>query len=311
MHYQSSATLSTLHARAAFLAKIRQFFSERDVIEVDTPLLAKSTALDPHIQSMKLEDQPRFLQTSPEFCMKRLLAQGLGSIYQLGKAFRQGEQGEKHNPEFTMLEWYRPQWELKPFIEELNSLLQYLLDSPPCQYVTYQALFEEFCHINPHAATLERCYEVAKQVDGAPIRDALDKDGWLGFIQSYLIEPHIGQQQPLVVTDFPASQSALAKLIPGEPPVAARFEVFFKGFEIANGYDELNCANEQRERFVRDNELRQAQGLPLMPLDERFLSAVDHLPDCCGVAVGVDRLLMIALGKESISEVLPFAWDNV
>jgi lysyl-tRNA synthetase class 2 len=311
MNWQPSASIENLKIRAEFLQKIRTFFDVRGIYEVDTPVLSKSAALDPYIQSMSVDGLDSYLQTSPEFCMKRLLAAGSGPIYQMGKVFRKGESGKKHNPEFTMLEWYRPRIDLLEFISEVDALFQHLLHCEPFEQVTYQELFEEFCQINPHTATIERCIEVASQIEGAPMAEALDKDGWLGFLQTHLIEPEIAEHKPIVVTEFPASQCALAKIIPGEPEKAARFEVFYKGFELANGYDELIDSKEQRQRFLNDNAKRQELGIEILPIDERFIACLDNMPTACGVAVGVDRLLQVLLNKPDIKDVLPFAWDNV
>lgn len=310
MNWKPQITISHLKARAEFLQKIRTFFDSRGYYEVDTPIISQGVSLDPHISSMQIQGEQRFLQTSPEFAMKRLVAAGSGPIFQMGKVFRQSEQGRKHNPEFTMLEWYRPEVNLAQFMLEVDALLQNLLYTKPSQVITYQTLFEEFCQFNPHTASLSRIIEVAKSRPDAPHTEELDRDDWLGFIQSSLIEPNIAKDAPVFVTEFPLSQCALAKIIPGDPPRSARFEVFYQGFEIANGYDELNNAAEQLQRFLKDNQKRESLGFPTLPIDQRFLNAVDHLPNCCGVAMGVDRLLQILLNQDSIANVIPFAWDQ-
>lgn len=298
-----SASLVTLERRAHALAQVRRFFAARDVFEVDTPLMGETSAFDPYIHSFSFADV--FLQTSPEFFMKRLLAAGSGSIYQLGKVFRRGESGSKHHPEFTMLEWYRPGWSLDELIAEVEALFIELLGCPSFQYVTYGELFREFCRLDPHVATKERCEEVAREAM-SDVPDLHDKDEWLHFLMSHCVEPFLNHGQPLVVTDFPASQAALAKLKLGEPAVAARFEVFYKGFELANGYDELTDPHELRQRFEWDNTKRRQMGLEVMPMDEKLLASTIDMPACSGVAVGFDRLVQIAFKKERISEVLSF-----
>lgn len=308
--WQSSATNTALKQRAQFLREIRSFFEARDVCEVDTPVLMQGVNTDPFINAFNTAD--RYLQTSPEFAMKRLLAQGIGSIYYLGKAFRNEEMGRYHNPEFTMLEWYRPGWDHQALIEEVNALFMQLLDTPKAQIQTYAQLFEGI-GINPHQAEVAALKEAALrlQLSEVPFSE-LDRNGWLDWLFSQAIEPTMDPETLLIVTDFPVHCAQLAKLIPHpiHDKVAARFEVFYKGMELANGYFELTDPNEQRKRFVKDNQKRYAHQLPMMPVDEKLLAALSAgIGDVSGVAVGVDRLFMIKSGATHIKEVLPFYWE--
>lgn len=315
MSWQPSASLEALQARAKFLQSIRQFFDERGVMEVDTPLLSKSVVTAPHLASFKIQD--RFLQTSPEYAMKRLLAAGSGPIYYLGKAFRQEEVGKRHNPEFTMLEWYRLNWTHLALIQEVDALFQTLLNTQPAQVITYAALFEEHFQLQPHLATVDVLQKIALShgwLDKSYLPD-MDKDGWLDLLMSHGIEPHLGQSCPTVVTDFPASQASLAKkrTIAGNVSydVAERFEFYYQGVELANGYHELGCAKELRARFQEDLEKRKALSLCELPIDEHLLAAhASGFPPCAGVALGVDRLLMLKRNEHNIAHVLPFGWEN-
>ncbi|MFI4937690.1 MAG: EF-P lysine aminoacylase EpmA [Candidatus Berkiellales bacterium] len=318
--WQPTATIKVLQKRSDFLRAIRNFFFERGVIEVDTPLLSTGIATDPFLHSFALPDQSgkiRYLQTSPEHAMKRLLAAGSGSIFYLGKAFRQGEMGVRHNPEFTMLEWYRPGWDHWQLAEEVAELFQFLLDCDQPKPTTYHDLFARHFKINPHTATSEELKNIAlskKWIDQNHLLD-LDKDGWLDLLLTHGIEPSLGKDQPTVVFDFPGSQASLAKTrtVEGENPyeVAERFEFYFKGMELANGYHELSDPAEQLKRFENDLAKRKVLNLPSLPIDHALLAALTSgLPPCAGVAVGVDRLLMLKLKANHIKEVLPFAWEQ-
>lgn len=313
--WHPNASLAVLRARAEFLQTIRAFFAQRHVLEVDTPLLSQGVATDPGLEAFEVSthSQKRYLQTSPEFAMKRLLAAGSGPIYYLGKAFRKGECGARHNPEFTLLEWYRLGWDHLKLIEELNELLHWLLETPPLEITTYQALFEQYCHIEPHSASVSQLQQIAQQRGLSQHQLDLDKDGWLDFLLTHEIEPHLGCQVPLIVLDYPASQASLSKIrkITSEIQVAERFELYYQGIELANGYHELACAHEQNLRFKSDLTKRKSQGLAELPLDQNLLAALKAgFPACAGVAVGVDRLLMLKLNQTSIEQVLPFAWER-
>lgn len=319
--WQPSAKLETLRFRAQFLHKIRDFFAKRDVLEVDPPLLSQGVATDPllsafHVQTDPIKHAPYFLQTSPEFAMKRLLAAGIGPIYSLSKAFRYGEVGGRHNPEFTLLEWYRPGWDHFELMKEVNDLFQDLLNTPRVEIVTYQSLFEKYFDLQPHLATENELKKIALEKGWAVKTDDYDKDGWLDLLLSHGIEPYLGEKSPIAIVDYPATQASLAKIrtLTEEGhsfAVADRFEFYYQGKELANGYHELVCADEQRQRFLNDLAQREQKKLTPLPIDERLLAALaEGLPPCAGVAVGIDRLLMIKLQLSELAEVLPFAWQR-
>lgn len=309
MSWQPTATIKHLQQRAQILAAIRQFFAARQVLEVETPLLGDSTATDPFIGSLTTTGSMQFLQTSPEFPMKRLLAAGSGSIYQITKAFRAEEHGRLHHTEFTLLEWYRVGFDHRQLMQETDALLQQVLHTPSAECLTYAQVFQQYLGIDPHLTSVAELENCARQYGLTHIQnpDAQDADFWRHLLMTHAIEPHIGQQRPLFITDYPASQAALARIRLDKPPVAERFEVYFRGIELANGYHELSDAKEQRRRFLADNQRRGALGLPQIPLDERLLAALTHgLPDCAGIALGIDRLVMLAVGANAIEEVISF-----
>lgn len=315
MKWQPSASLEALKERAKFLQRIRHFFDVRDVMEVDTPLLSQSVVTAPHLASFNIND--RYLQTSPEYAMKRLLSAGCKDIYYLGKAFRQEEVGTRHNPEFTMLEWYRCDWTHLALIEEVDALFQTLLGSQPAEIVTYTALYEQYFDIQPHLASVQALQAIAVSREWLSNSHfpEMDKDGWLDLLMTHGIEPELGQSQPTVVIDFPASQASLAKKRTQEGPhpyqVCERFEFYYGGVELANGYHELGCAKELLARFQDDLIKRKALGLCELPIDYALLQAMEAgFPPCAGVAVGVDRLLMLKLKENNIANVLPFGWEN-
>jgi len=317
--WQPTAELETLKARAQFLQAIRDFFHQRNVFEVDTPLLCHGVATDPFLHAFSVHcaqlEHPRYLQTSPEYAMKRLVAAGSGPIYYLGKAFRKGEVGTLHNPEFTMLEWYRPHWDHLQLIKEVETLMQIMIGCPAAEIKTYHDIFAENYGINPHLATIAELQSIAIKeawINSDDFSD-LDRDGWLDLILTHGIEPTLGQNHPTVITDYPASQASLAKVrtINGPQPyqVAERFEFYLNGIELANGYHELACAIEQRQRFEQDLIKRKALGLSDLPIDHYLLSALSAgFPACAGVALGVDRLFMLKRQERNIAKVLPFAW---
>jgi lysyl-tRNA synthetase class 2 len=298
------------------LAELRAFFAERGVLEVDTPLLSAAANPDPAIEPLHLSAHlpgvgPRrlFLQTSPEFAMKRLLAAGSGPIYQVCKVFRAGERGRRHHPEFTMLEWYRPGFSLEELMDEVAGLVRRLLHRPqlPAERMTYRALFQGRLGLDPLRAGADelRSAALALGPSGAETL-ALDRDGWLDLLLTLCLEADLGCGRLCFVHDYPASQAALAR-VAGEPPVARRFELYLEGLELANGFDELGDTGEQRRRFRQDNETRAGRGQPRLPLDEHLLAALDTgLPAASGVALGLDRLQMCALGADHIDAVLAF-----
>jgi len=293
---------------------VRRFFARRGVMEVETPLLSAATVTDPHLASLETRyagpgapDGGRlFLQTSPEFAMKRLLAAGCGPIYQIGKAFRDGEAGGRHNPEFTLLEWYRPGFDHHALMDEVEALLAEVLATAAAERCTYATLFEERLGVDPHAASAEALAAAARSAGLDPAL-GLDREGLLHLLMALALEPSLGRGRPTFVYDFPASQAALARVRPGPPPVAERFEAFVEGVELANGFNELGDPAEQRRRFAADLARRRELGLPEVPIDERLLEALAAgLPSCAGVALGVDRLVMLAAGASRLDEVLAF-----
>lgn len=312
--WKPSTSIETLKARAYLIRQIQRFFDERGFLEVDTPLMCSSTGTDPNIESIsalfnRFGDTsltPYYLQSSPEFAMKRLLAAGSGPIYQICKAFRNGEVGRYHNPEFTMLEWYRPDWDEHTLMEEVADLLKLILNCKQVEKFTYREVFQHFFDLDPFHASIEDLQDLVRQ-NHLEADLSLSHDGWLQLIMSHFIEPQLGQTIPTFIYDFPASQAALARIKPENNLLAARFEVYVKGIELANGFHELLDADEQRARFLQDLETRKMQNQTITPLDELFLAALKTgLPDCSGVALGVDRLIMLALNKPSIDQVISF-----
>jgi elongation factor P--(R)-beta-lysine ligase len=315
--WRPTASLETLKLRAELLRKLRAFFDARDVLEVETPALSHAAATDRHLASFRVKDrdsEPLYLHTSPEFPMKRLLATGSGDIWQLCKVFRAGEAGRFHNPEFTLIEWYRLGFDHHRLMREVAELIAALVPSVTAEpeYLTYRAAFQRYAGINPMQTDAAACREVLRiRGNEVPAAKALDTDGWLDLLAGEVVYPALGHRQATFVYDYPASQAALARIRPDTPPVAERFEVFVNGIELANGFHELADADEQRRRFERDLELRRADKLPAMPMDEYLLQALQQgLPDCAGVALGFDRLLMLAAGASSIEDVIGFPFGR-
>ncbi|MCP4473610.1 MAG: EF-P lysine aminoacylase GenX [Gammaproteobacteria bacterium] len=298
--WQPTASLATLKKRGAILDAIRQFFQQRQVLEVETPLLSATTVTDPHIESIKTDSG--YLQTSPEFAMKRLLAAGSGAIFQISKAFRHEERGNQHQREFTMLEWYRPGLNHHQLMDEIDQLLQQLFAFAPAQRLSYQALFQHHLKINPHQTDSQTLATIAQQhnIDAVNITS---RDDWLNILFTHCIEPTL--QQPTFIYDYPASQSALAKIDNG---VAQRFELYINGIELANGFHELTDAAEQAARFEQDRQQRQIAHQCDIAVDQSLLAALAHgLPDCAGVALGIDRLIMVACHLNDIRQTISFA----
>ena len=316
INWQPSASIENLKTRASLLKTIRDFFYARNVMEVETPSLSQASVTDIHLASFSTQfvgpgfakGLPLYLQTSPEFAMKRLLAAGSGAIFQLAKAFRNEEAGRHHNPEFTMLEWYRPGFNAAQLMDEIDDLMTAVVGSEKAERISYQQAFITHLACDPLTASIEELTQLAKLQGFDHIAEQEnDKDTLLQLLFCMCIEPKIGQQTPCFVYHFPASQAALAKLNKDDNRVAERFELYFKGMELANGFDELTEADEQRQRFIDDNNKRKAQSLAEVTVDERFLAALSHgLPQCSGVALGVDRLLMLALNAKRISDVIAF-----
>lgn len=320
-NWQPTATIENLKLRARIIQKIRNFFAERGVLEVETPALSAAAVTDPHLQSISAtfieggsqHNKTLYLQTSPEFAMKRLLAAGSGPIYQICKSFRNGEIGRLHNPEFSMLEWYRPGFDHYELMAEMDALLQTVLNTSPAEKLSYAEIFARFLPIDPHTAAIVELQTCAQQhgIETSAGLLQADRDTWLQLLMSHIIEPKLGYQQPVFIYDFPASQAALARIRHDKPPVAERFEVYIKGIELANGFHELADAEEQRRRFEADLIQRRELGYPAVPMDNHLLSALAaNFPDCAGVALGVDRLIMLALNVSGIGDVMSFTIHN-
>lgn len=296
----------------------RRFFAERGVLEVDTPLLSRTTVSDPHIESVtvNLSRRPRyFLQTSPEFYMKRLLAAGYPDIYQVCKAFRDGESGRRHSPEFTLVEWYRLGYGLRQIMEETSAFIAALIDprrvTRPPEFIEYHDAFRRYARVDPQRSPVASLAG-AVDADGhlaASLGD--DRDAWLDLLLTQRVIPRFAGGRLTVLYHYPANQAALARLCPGNAAVADRFEVFYADLELANGFVELADANEQAQRFERDRAVRRARGQPARPVDRRLIAALETgLPECAGVAVGFERLLMISEMRDDIREVQAFAFDE-
>ena len=319
--WQPSATFAALRLRARLYLAIRAFFAERDVLEVETPVLSQAGNTDPNIASFALrfsgrtEGAPRtrWLRTSPEYPLKRLLAAGLGDCYELGRVFRDGEAGGRHNPEFTMLEWYRVGWDHDRLIDEVATLVEVALAlvgrGATMQRISFRELYLRRLQVDPFTADDATLRAALGDIDIDP--HGLGRDDWLDLLMTHRLQPAFAPDQLLVVYDYPASQCALARIRADAPPVAERFELFLGPLELANGYHELGDAGEQRARFDRDVGVRLGRHAVAPPLDERLLSALQAgLPDCAGVALGVDRLLMAMMGSDRIADVLAFPFPR-
>lgn len=323
--WRPSASLSTLRARAALLRHLREFFAARDILEVETPVLSQAASTELHLESFATRcrgarhevDNCLYLHTSPEYPMKRLLAAGSGSIFQIAKVFREGESGSRHNPEFTLLEWYRVNFDHRQLMDEVEALMRSVLPDrlvrQPAQRLSYHDAMRRYANIDPHSATLKDLADCAASqgVNASSGSKDFTRDTWLDLLMSHIVEPQLGRDGLIFIYDYPADQASLARVRPGEPALAERFELYIQGVELANGFCELADAVEQRQRFERDNAARRTRGLPIAPLDEYLLAALEHgLPPCAGVALGVDRLLMLITGARSIREVLAFPIDR-
>lgn len=318
--FQPTCDLEALKARAKMYQRIRQFFAERDVMEVETPILSQAGVTDVHLASVPAlrhvqgQQHTHYLQTSPEFPMKRLLASGSGAIFQICKVFRDDEHGRKHNSEFTMLEWYRPTFSLSDLMHETSALLNVCLAERFSELrpmvLSYKHAFQDRLDINPLQATLEQLKETARRV-GLNLDLGDDRLAYIDLLFSHMVEPSLGFDTPVFLTDFPPEMASLAKVKTDEDgeQVAARFEVYIEGLELANAYDELVDADVLRQRFTTDNAERAAQGLTVMPIDEHLLAALPHMPECSGIALGIDRLLMVAQNKLKLEQVITFPAD--
>ncbi|MDP6165050.1 MAG: EF-P lysine aminoacylase EpmA [Gammaproteobacteria bacterium] len=321
--WQPTADHSMLHARAQVLAQVREFFAERGVLEVDTPVLSHFGVSDPHIDSIPAEFTPSgakqgqtmYLMSSPEYAMKRLLAAGSGCIYQIAKAFRNGEAGSRHSPEFTLLEWYRVAYDLPQLMEEVAQLLSLLLaprlPDLQWQFWTYQQAFEEILGVDPMLLSAAQLQSLARQHIDIAMPDDTPRDTWLDLLMSHCLEPAL--PEACFIYNYPASQAALARVKKDSAghAVARRFEVYVQGLELANGYHELTDAQEQAQRFAQDNETRGELDKTPMAVDQRLVHALQEgMPDCAGVAMGLERVLMLANGKKDIAQVLAFDFNR-
>lgn len=315
-----TAHARALRLRADLYALIRRFFAEREVLEVETPMLSMAGNTDPNIESFRLEftgprsagASGRWLRTSPEFPLKRLLAAGVGDCYELGRVFRNGEAGVRHNPEFTMLEWYRVGWDHHRLMDETAELLKAALAlagrRATVRDTSFRQLYLDKFGFDPMTAPEEELRSPLGVYDIDPA--GLTRDDWLDLLMTHLIQPSIPASRVLLVYDYPVSQCALARIRPGTPPVAERFEAYLGPLEMANGYHELTDPDEQRARFELDLARRRARNAAEPAIDERLLAALPKLPGCAGVALGVDRLLMALLGTEKIADVLAFPFER-
>ena len=322
--WQPACNPERLHQRAKLLQAVRHFFWERGVLEVETPLLSHSSGTDPQLDFFTTEfniaprQETLFLQTSPEFAMKRLLAAGSGSIFQICKAFRNGETGRFHNPEFTLLEWYRVGFNLSDLMDEIAELIAFLYrDHPPlntAQRVSYQSIFERYTGLNPLIFDYSSycAYALKHQFPDAISICGHDHALWLDFLFSHSVQPHLGENALCLVYGYPACQSSLARINTDNSSITDRVEIFISGVELGNGYYELTDASEQEKRFDQEMQLRKLRNQPAVVKDKRLIAAMKTgLPDCSGMAIGLDRLLMILSGSSHINEVLSFPVDRV
>ena len=320
VNYQPTCDIKALKARAKMYAQIRQFFAEREVLEVETPILSQAGVTDVHLASVQAQrylggkQYTHYLQTSPEFAMKRLLASGSGSIYQICKVFRDDEHGRKHNSEFTMLEWYRPNLSLKGLMFEVTDLLNVTLAQRFGEVrptiLSYKHAFMDRLDLNPLQASLKQLKDCCNRV-GLNLDLGDDRLGYIDLLFSHMVEPSLGFDTPIFLTDFPAEMASLAKVRIDEDGehVAARFELYIEGLELANAYDELIDAAVLRSRFEADNLEREKLGLHIMPIDEYLLAALPNMTECSGIALGIDRLLMIATQQMKLEKVITFPAD--
>lgn len=319
-NFKPTCDLQALKARAKLYQQIRQFFEQRDVLEVETPILSQAGVTDVHLASIQAQRHlqgkklTHYLQTSPEFAMKRLLASGSGAIYQICKVFRDDEHGRKHNSEFTMLEWYRPHFSLKDLMFEVTDLLNVVLaerfgDVRPT-VLSYKHAFIDRLDLNPLKATFSELKDAAHRV-GINLDLGDDRLAYIDLLFSHMVEPSLGFDTPVFLTDFPPELASLAKTKIDEDGelVAARFELYIEGLELANAYDELIDAAVLRSRFQADNAEREKLGLHVMPIDEYLLTALPNMSECAGIALGIDRLLMVVMNQMKLEKVITFPAD--
>ena len=319
--WRASSSLAALQCRADLYRMIREFFHQRGVLEVETPIISEAGNTDPNIQSFTLQfngnsqagNKQRWLRTSPEFPLKRLLACGIGDCYELGKVFRDGEFGRKHNPEFSMLEWYRVGWTHQQLMAECAEFVMAVFSSRnvslDLKQFSYRQLFLEFASIDPFIAKDQELQTAVSACTEMAI-EGLSRDDLLDVLMTHIIEPKLPANQLSIVFDFPASQCALAKIRFDSTPVAERFELYLGGVELANGYHELIDSIEHKRRFKNDLGIRTERQMPLPAVDQHLLMALPCMPECAGVAMGVDRLLMVLQNFQSISDVIAFDFSR-
>ncbi len=312
----SSSRLAILRDRAHMFAQVRHFFSTKEVLEVDCPILSASASIDAHIDLITAHTQcsptPCYLHSSPEYGMKRLLAEGIGDIYQLSHVFRDGESGKRHNPEFTMIEWYRQSFSYQQMIDETMDLITLFIGKQKRTQLSYRDALKQYANIDYVTMTEQQLLQVIQEnnIPTYPQIEDEGKDALLNVLLGTLVEPHLGSDDSLcALTYYPATQAALAKTEQhNDEKVALRFEIYYQGLELANGYCELTDAAEQRQRFIESNNERVKLGKDAYPIDEHFLAALEKgIPDCSGVAVGFDRLMMLRHGITNIDKVIPFS----
>ncbi|EXI61266.1 lysyl-tRNA synthetase [Mannheimia granulomatis] len=316
--WKPTASISHLIQRAKIMGELRKFFTDRGILEVETPILSEFSVTDIHLSTFNTQFMSPFasnaktlhLMTSPEYHMKRLLAAGSGPIFQICKVFRNEEAGKKHNPEFTMLEWYRPHFDMYRLINEVDDLLQQILDCEPAESFSYQFVFQTYVGLDPLSASKAQLVEKARK-HGLQCEDDENRDTLLQFLFSEVVEANIGKERPTAIYHFPSNQAALAQISSEDHRVAERFEFYYQGLELCNGFHELDDADEQIRRFEQDNIQREKIGLEPQQLDTRFLAALKAgIPNCSGVALGIDRLMMIAMGVNKIEDVMAFGIEN-
>ena len=316
--HRPTASLAMLKQRSDLLRRLREFFWKRDFVEVQTPVLSADTVVDRYIEpisvELELSGQTRqlWLQTSPEFLMKRLLSDGATAIFQIGPAFRAGEAGSRHNPEFTMVEWYRVGDSYQQGRDLLSDFCVEIMNTPTPRQLTYRDALREYAQVDPFQTSDEDLRQALRPLDiKAESVLECDRDNLLNMVLAFGVEPKLGMDQPEIVFDWPASQAALAKIRDSANPVAERYELYWNGIELANGYHELTDADELESRNRKVNQLRVAEGNRELKVESRLLNAMRRgLPECCGVAVGFDRLLMALSRAESIDRVMPFPIDR-
>ncbi|PPI86537.1 elongation factor P--(R)-beta-lysine ligase [Candidatus Pantoea edessiphila] len=319
LNWQPKISINNLIKRAQILSKIRIFFSNNGVLEVETPIMSRRTTTDVHLvpfvtklKSNLINEHNFWLITSPEYHMKRLLAAGSGAIYQITHSFRNGENGRYHNPEFTMLEWYRPEYDIFRLMHEIENFLQFVFNFDAADFISYQQAFLDHLHIDPLSEDRDAFYAIADKLgNGELIRAEKDINTILMLLFMIGIEPNIGQKKPCFVYHFPAGQAILAEVNNKDPRIAERFELYYHGIELANGSFELTNLKEHIKRFNKDNNIRVHNKLPKIQIDNMLLDALQHgMPTCSGVAMGLDRLIMLSLNTNSIHDVMTFPIDR-